>query len=315
MAAQGCKWSLWRGSVLLLDSQCEYVWLLRRGYYRGRVTRIDAHQHFWKVARGDYRWLTPDVTGLYRDFLPDDLQGELAECGIDGTVLVQAAPSEAETRFLFELVRQRSTILGVVGWVDFEAQDVHRRIAALIGEGAGILKGLRPMVQDIEDPAWLAGHSLDVAFDALVRGHLVFDALVTPIHLDALTRRLRRHPGMKCVIDHAAKPAIGRPLDAWAATMHDIARTTSAHCKLSGLLSQCEGEATIEALDPCVARVFDSFGPERVIWGSDWPVLTLRGSYRGWLEMSLELVRRHAPDSLADVFAENARRVYCLEPV
>jgi L-fuconolactonase len=279
------------------------------------VTRIDAHQHFWKVARGDYGWLTPDLKGLYRDFLPEDLQGELTECGIGGTVLVQAAPSEAETRFLFDLSRGRRTILGVIGWVDFEAKDVHRRIAALIAEGAGILKGLRPMVQDIEDPAWLAGPSLDVAFDTLVGGHLVFDALVTPIHLEALTRRLRRHPGMKCVIDHAAKPAIGQPLDAWANAIQDIARTTSAHCKLSGLLSQCSDEGTIEALEPYVAQVFDSFGPERVIWGSDWPVLTLRGSYRGWLEMSLELVRRHAPDFLSAVFAENARRVYGLEPV
>jgi L-fuconolactonase len=278
------------------------------------VTWIDAHQHYWKVARGDYGWLTPAVTGLYRDFLPDDLQSELTEGGIDGTVLVQAAPSEAETRFLFELARCRPSILGVVGWVDFEAKDVHRRIAALIGEGAGILKGLRPMVQDIKDSAWLAGHSLDAAFDLLVGAHLVFDALVTPMHLDALTQRLRRHPGMRCVINHAAKPAIGRPLEAWAAAMEGIGRSTSAHCKLSGLLSQCEGEATIEALDPYVAQVFDSFGPERVIWGSDWPVLTLRGSYRGWLEMSLELVRRHAPESAADVFAENARRLYCLEP-
>jgi L-fuconolactonase len=274
---------------------------------------IDAHQHYWQLERGDYGWLTPDLTVLYRDCLPEELQGTLADCGVTGTVAVQAAPTEAETRFLFDLARKHASILGIVGWVDFEAHDVARRIAALIMEGGGLLKGLRPMVQDISDPAWLGRDSLDRAFGVLVERELVFDALVTPVHLDILERRLRRHPELRCVIDHAGKPTPGeRSLAAWSARLQSLANHTSAYCKLSGLLTQFEAPATLDVLEPYVSRVFDYFGPERVIWGSDWPVLTLRASYRDWLDLSLELIRTHAPQARAAIFDGNARRAYRL---
>jgi L-fuconolactonase len=278
---------------------------------------IDAHQHYWQLARGDYGWLTPDLSVLYRDFLPQELQSTLTDCGVTGTLAVQAAPTEAETRFLFDLARQHPSILGIVGWVDFEAPDVARRIAALMAAGGGLLKGLRPMVQDIADPAWLGRDSLDRAFGVLTERELVFDALVTPVHLDVLERRLRRHPELRCVIDHAGKPtADAGSLAAWSARMQSLATHTSAVCKLSGLLTQFEKPATLAALvpiiEPYVSRLFDYFGPERLIWGSDWPVLTLRAAYRDWLDLSLELIRTHAPQAREAIFAGNARRVYRL---
>ncbi|HEY1314826.1 MAG TPA: amidohydrolase family protein [Steroidobacteraceae bacterium] len=275
---------------------------------------IDAHQHYWQLERGDYGWLTPDLTGLYRDFLPAQLQGTLADCGVTGTLAVQAAPTEAETRFLFDLARRHASILGIVGWVDFEAHDVARRIDALMAEGGGLLIGLRPMVQDIADPAWLDRDSLDRAFGVLTERELVFDALVTPVHLGFLERRLRRHPELRCVIDHAGKPTPGaRSLAAWSARLRSLANHTSAYCKLSGLLTQFEAPVTLDVLAPYVSRVFDYFGPERIIWGSDWPVLTLRAAYRDWLDLSLELIRMHAPQAGAAIFADNARRAYRLD--
>ncbi len=278
---------------------------------------IDAHQHYWRLERGDYDWLTPKLAPLYRDFGPADLADELDRSGIASTVLVQAAATEAETRHLIALARQHASIAGIVGWVDFEAADVASRIARLVEEGAGVLKGFRPMIQDIADPRWLGRPALDGAFEALVAADLSFDALVMPRHLELLRQRLHQHPRLRAVLDHAGKPDIAGGADtpafeAWALQLGRLARETSICCKLSGLLTEAPQGADAAALDPYVAQIFSSFGPGRVLWGSDWPVLTLRASYGEWLRMAQALVRRHAPGAEQAVFADNARRFYRL---
>ena len=278
---------------------------------------IDAHQHYWRLARGDYDWLTPQLPALYRDFEPAQLAAPLTSCGIGATVLVQAAATEAETRFLIALARQHASIAGIVGWVDFEAADVASRIARLVEEGAGAIKGFRPMIQDIADARWLARPALDQAFGALEAAALSFDALVTPRHLELLRHRLQKHPRLRAVLDHAGKPDLaggieGRGFEAWALQLEQLARETSICCKLSGLLTEAAPGAAAGVLDPCVAHIFACFGPERVLWGSDWPVLTLRATYEQWFEMALALVRRHAPGAEQAVFAGNAQRFYRL---
>jgi L-fuconolactonase len=278
------------------------------------MIRIDAHQHYWSLRRGDYAWLTPSEGGLYRDFTPEDLSPELVKCAVRATVLVQAAPTEAESRFLLDLARRHPSIAGVVGWTDFEASDVAERISRLVRDGQGTLKGLRPMVQDISDPDWLDRGSLDAAFEAMIANDLVFDALVTPKHLGALEKRLRRHPQLRAVIDHAGKPDIaGGKLEPWAGLLEQLAHSKKVHCKLSGLLTQAKPGAGVAGLDAFVARIFSCFGADRVMWGSDWPVVTLRARYQEWLEMSLELVRRHAPGGEDMVLGANAVRFYELE--
>jgi L-fuconolactonase len=278
------------------------------------VTRVDAHQHYWSLQRGDYAWLTPREGMLYRDFTPADLAGQLAECAISATVLVQAAATEAESRFLFGLAGRHASIAGVVGWVDFAARDSGDRIHRLVEEGEGKLKGLRPMIQDISDPHWLEGSSLDPAFGAILEHDLAFDALVTPRHLPVLERRLRRHPTLRAVLDHAGKPDIaGAAFDPWARQIEQLARTTSVFCKLSGLLTQAEVGAGASELDEFAAHVFRCFGADRVMWGSDWPVVTSRVPYRQWLDVALALVHRHAPGHEEAVFASNAIRFYRLD--
>lgn len=275
--------------------------------------RVDAHQHFWRLGRGDYGWLTPAAGALYRDFEPEDLSMELAACGIGATVLVQAAPTEEETRFLLELARRHRVIGAVVGWVDFASPDAPQRIRSLLRAAGGRLKGLRPMVQDIEDTGWLARLCLDRTFEALVEHDLAFDALVKPIHLPVLTGRLRKHPGLRAVLDHGGKPDVSRAAASdWAADIEALARTTTACCKLSGLLTEAPPAAGAAELDFVVGTLFRHFGPGRIFWGSDWPVVTLRASYRRWLEMALELVQRHAPGHEDAVFALNATRFYRL---
>lgn len=274
---------------------------------------VDAHQHFWRVARGDYGWLGPSAGALYRDYLPQDLAPLLKVNGVGTTVLVQAAPTEAETHFLLRLARENAFIGGVVGWVDFEADDAPRRIAALVEAGAGRLRGLRPMLQDIADPRWIIRPGLDAAFAAMMQHDLVLDALVRPQHLESLRERLLRHPPLRAVVDHAGKPDIaGGVLEPWAAQLARVAADTGSYCKLSGLLSECGSRRSAAELAPWVTRIFESFGPERVLWGSDWPVLNAVGSYGDWLKISRTLIERCAPGHTGAVLAGNARRLYGL---
>lgn len=275
---------------------------------------IDAHQHFWDLSRTDYDWLTPDRGKLYCNYLPADLEPTLLEHGVRATVLVQAAPSEAETRYMFQLAQAHPFIAGIVGWVDFQSAGAYRRISALIADGSGKLKGLRPMIQDISEPRWLAQQSLDEAFEAMVAHDLVFDALVRPAQIDQLRARLMRHPNLRAVLDHAGKPDIANGgFDAWAKDLERLAHETTAHCKLSGLLTEAGTRTSPEDLAPYVAHVFRCFGAQRVLWGSDWPVLNPVCDYGHWLALSRGLVSRFAARYEKDVFGDTATRIYQLE--
>jgi L-fuconolactonase len=253
---------------------------------------IDAHQHFWRLDRGDYGWLTPALTPLYRDYLPGDLAPHLEATGVAATILVQAASTEAETRFLLDIAKSTPFVAGVVGWVDMESPDVADRLAALVAEGAGYLKGIRPMIQDIADPNWVLSPRLDRAFDALEVLDLRFDALVRPVHLEPLLRRLEQRPNLKVVIDHAAKPdiAAGAKVE-WSERLASIASRTAACCKLSGLLTEARPGAGSEDLAPFVEHVIAAFGAERIMWGSDWPVLNLVSDYSTWHAMAERLLK------------------------
>ncbi|WP_281857971.1 amidohydrolase family protein [Litoreibacter halocynthiae] len=252
--------------------------------------RIDAHQHFWQLERGDYGWLTSDLEPLYRDFMPDDLAPHLRQHGIDGTVLVQAAPTSAETEFLLDIADKTPFVLGVVGWTDFAATSAADDIARLAKHPK--LVGLRPMIQDIADDDWMLRPDLAPAFEAMINADLTFDALVLPRHLSQLRQLLSRHPRLRCVIDHGAKPDIaGEKFDGWANDIALIAKESGAYCKLSGLLTEAKKDATIADLAPYVAHLLEYFGPERLVWGSDWPVLTMAASYEIWIEITAALIR------------------------
>jgi L-fuconolactonase len=275
---------------------------------------VDAHQHFWRLDRGDYGWLQPSLGVLYRDYLPHDLEPLLKSSNVDATVLVQAAATEGETRYLLELGAECPFVRGVVGWVDFERHDAPQRIAALVAAGDGLLKGLRPMMQDNVDPDWVLRPQLDPAFKAMVEHGLSFDALVRPQHLSALRERVHQHPDLRVVIDHAGKPDIaGNAFSIWADDMDRLAQETAARCKLSGLMTEAGGDAGVEVLDSYAAHIFACFGPKRVLWGSDWPVLNSVCDYGRWLELARDLVERHAPGNEAAVFGANAVAFYSLD--
>ncbi len=273
--------------------------------------RIDAHQHFWAVARGDYGWLTPDLDVIYRDFTPNDLAPMLKDAGIEGTVLVQAAPTEAETEYMLSLADETPFVKGVVGWVDFEGSDAATQIAALDAHPA--LVGLRPMIQDIADPLWMLGDALTPAFTELIARGLTFDALTLPQHLGPLRNLLARHPDMKVVIDHGSKPLIRDALlEAWAEDMAALASETNAWCKLSGFVTEAASDWTVDDLRPYVDHLLNTFGSSRLIWGSDWPVCTLASSYERWLETTDLLLSQLSSSERDAVMGGNAARAYNL---
>ncbi|MDA5559071.1 amidohydrolase family protein [Shimia sp. MMG029] len=273
--------------------------------------RIDAHQHFWALARGDYGWLTPELAPIYRDFLPADLTSDLTAAQIDGTVLVQAAPTVAETTFMLSLAEDTPFIKGVVGWVDFEAPDAAEQIATLARNPA--LVGLRPMIQDIADPGWMLRDALTPAFEALIAHDLTFDALTLPQHLGNLRRLLARHPDMRVVIDHASKPLIKDGVIAgWAEDMAALARDTTAFCKFSGMVTEAADNWSSDTLRPYADHLLGTFGPERLIWGSDWPVCTLASSYARWVHTSTDLLGALTASELKAVWGGNAARAYNL---
>lgn len=270
---------------------------------------IDAHQHFWQIERGDYGWLTPDLVPLYRDFLPVDLAPHLSRHGITGTILVQAAPTVAETEFLLDIADQTPFVLGVVGWVDFEAPSAADDIARLARHSR--LIGLRPMIQGISDVDWMLRDDLTPAFEAMIKADLTFDALVLPRHLSRLRELLSRHPDLRTVIDHAAKPEIaGGFFDDWAKNIAILAKETNAYCKLSGLLTEAGDDWTPTDIAPYVAHLMEHFGSQRLVWGSDWPVLTIAADYGTWVDVANSLIPNDRESEA--IFGSNAVDVYRL---
>jgi L-fuconolactonase len=274
---------------------------------------IDAHQHFWSIARTDYGWLTPELPALYRDFQPADLQPMRSAHHVTATVLVQAAPTVEETRYMLGLASSHSFIQGVVGWVDLSAGDAPAVIDELAQHPA--FKGVRPMLQDLADDAWIAQAPIAAAVQHLVRRGLSFDALVKPRHLPHLLSFAQAHGELPIVIDHAAKPDIAAAdFVAWRRDLASLAALPQVHIKLSGLVTEAGPGWSVEALRPVVDTVLALFGPQRVMWGSDWPVLNLAADYAQWVGATGRLLAGLGPQDLHAVMGGNAQRFYRLAP-
>ncbi|HEY3889493.1 MAG TPA: amidohydrolase family protein [Caulobacteraceae bacterium] len=274
--------------------------------------RIDAHQHFWRLARGDYGWLTAALAPIYRDHEPADLEPLLKAAGIDRTVLVQAAPTDAETDFLLRLAEATPFVAGVVGWVDFESPGAAHRIAALAARPK--LVGLRPMIQDLADDRWMLSDAIEPALAATADEGLTFDALIKPRHLPILIEFAARHPALDIVIDHAAKPDIAAgELADWARDIRKLAAQTRLVCKLSGLVTEAAPGWSVGTLRPYVDVLVEAFGADRLMWGSDWPVLNLNGGYAAWLAAAETLLGELSDAECEAIFGGTAGVFYGLD--
>lgn len=256
--------------------------------------------------------MTPELGPIYRDFLPTDLNPLRQAAGVDKTIIVQAADTVAETRFLLELAAQTPWVAGVVGWVDMESDDAIALLTKLAADPK--FKGIRPMIQDIEDDDWLLRPALDPVFEALTALDLSFDALVLPRHLSRLQRRLEKHPDLRCVINHAAKPEIcSGNLEAWANDMTHLAQTTGSFCKLSGLLTEAGDDPSKSKIAPAAMHILDNFGASRVMFGSDWPVLNLASDYQSWIAIAQSLTAHLSDAENRQIFGKTAFEFYNVE--
>jgi len=276
--------------------------------------RVDAHHHVWTLARGDYGWLQPtrELAPIYRDFSLAELRPLLAVAGIEATVLVQAAPTVAETEYLLDVARESGGLVrGVVGWVDLEAPGAVATLERLAREP--LLRGIRPMLQDLADAQWILRPGVQAALDALPSLGLRFDALVKPRELKALPRALERHPDLAVVVDHCAKPDIaGGAWQPWADDLAATARHPRAHCKLSGLVTEAGADWSVARLRRYIDHVLACFGPQRILWGSDWPVVTLAARYGRWSSASDALLEGLSAAEQDAIRGGNARRFYGL---
>jgi L-fuconolactonase len=279
--------------------------------------RVDAHQHFWTLARPDYGWLTPALGPIYRDFQPADLQPMLSQQQVLRTVLVQAAPTVAETDYMLALAAQHHFVQGVVGWVDMASASAPAELERLAANP--IFKGVRPMLQDLPDADWIASAPIDAAVQAMLRLGLSLDALVKTAHLPYLLRFAQRHPALPIVMDHCAKPVVLRgpghaEFAQWRDGMAALAQLPQICCKLSGLVTEAGAGWQPDMLSPYTDTVLELFGPQRVMWGSDWPVLNLAADYPAWVACSEQLLQRLDPASAQAVWAGTAERFYRLSP-
>jgi L-fuconolactonase len=282
--------------------------------------RIDAHHHCWRMARGDYAWLnapSPALEPLRRDFEPVHFEPLRERFGIGQTVVVQAAPTTAETDHLLALTARSPWIAGVVGWVDLADTASIWTLERWAADP--VFKGVRPMLQDLPDPRWIANAPQPAVVETLQSLDLAVDALVRPQHLPALREFAHRHPRLRIVVDHGAKPPMrtGELQSYWRTHIAALARQPQVHCKLSGLLTEItERDVTlrqqIDAVRPVWNHLLDCFGPSRLIWGSDWPVLTLAADYERWTAICEALIGDLPSADQARVWWRNAADFYRL---
>ncbi len=273
---------------------------------------IDAHQHAWSLARGDYGWLTPAEPALYRDFSLADAAPLRERAGVTAVVLVQAAPTVAETRYLLDMAAASDGIVkGVVGWADLAAPDAIPTLRRLARDP--LLKGVRPMLQDEPEAEWILRADVARTLDALPRLGLRFDALIRPGQLPMLLRMLDRHPDLAVVIDHAAKPDIASAMWApWADQMRAAAASPRVRCKVSGLVTEAGTGWTIDQLRRYVEFLAECFGPQRLMWGSDWPVVNRCATYQSWYAATVALTAAWTAGDRAALMGGTARRFYGL---
>jgi L-fuconolactonase len=271
---------------------------------------IDAHQHFWRLGANGCAWPTPDLVPIYRDFGPADLAPLTTAEGISATVLVQSQPNDVDTDYLCDLGARTPEVVAVVGWVDLESPSAAARIDTLVARPK--LRGVRPMLQDLADDRILDARA--DAVHALLAHELRFDALVRPRHLPHLLIFAKRYPSLRIVIDHAGKPDVAHQvLDPWREHMRSLAELPNVYCKLSGLVTEARPSWQADDLVAYVEHLIGCFGPHRLMWGSDWPVVEMAGGYSPWLRAAQSLTSRLGPEALAAIFHDTAARFYCIE--
>ncbi|MDA8309447.1 MAG: amidohydrolase family protein [Actinomycetota bacterium] len=275
---------------------------------------VDAHQHFWNPVRVDYPWLEVDYPELNRPYVFADLEPHLASCGVQATVLVQSGESLEDNEVMFEIARSESRVAGIVAWVPIE--DAERTDALLETFGrAHRVVGVRTLAQNQPDPDWLLRSDVARGLDVVATRGLPFDFLGKfARHLRHVPTLCERHPELRIVIDHLAKPPIGEDLVAWSDLLARAAEAPNVFAKVSGLYPAAGDRApwTLEDIRPALARALELFGSSRLMFGSDWPVCELAGGYETVVGALFRLFEELSAEERRDLLGETAVRFYGL---
>ena len=274
--------------------------------------KIDAHQHFWRYDPAEHGWMTDPMAAIRRDFLPEDLRPLLGGLGFDGCVAVQARQNLEETRWLLELAAQHDFVRGVVGWVDLRSPELGRQLERFGDQKK--LVGVRHVVQDEPDDEFMLREEFRRGIARLGEFNLAYDVLIYPRQLKAAIGLAGLFPDQRFVLDHIAKPAIGGGrLEPWESGLRELARAPNLFCKLSGMVTEARWEAwRPEDFQPYLDVVFEAFGPERLMIGSDWPVCTLSAGYESAMGIVLGYIAQFPKTEQDSILGGNCARFYKL---
>jgi L-fuconolactonase len=275
--------------------------------------RIDAHQHFWRYNADEYDWIDDSMAGLRRDFLPEDLKTELQGAGFDGAVAVQTRQTLEETRWLLELAGSFPHVLGVVGWVDLRSPDVRSQLAKFAGNPKFL--GVRHIVQSESNDRFLLQPEFLQGIAALEEFDLTYDILIYPKHLPVVAEFVKRFPRQRFVLDHLAKPQIkSGSLNSWDAGIRVLAENRNVFCKLSGLVTEADWENWKPSdFESYLDVALESFGSDRLMIGSDWPVCTVAGSYSQVMNLVMDYLSRYPDDVREAILGGNATTFWKLK--
>jgi L-fuconolactonase len=270
---------------------------------------IDTHQHFWRYTPEEYGWISGEMAVIRRDYLPADLAVLLAKHGVDGVIAVEARQTIAETEWLLALAREHPFIRGVVGWMPLASPDIER----LLDGHDPRLVGLRHVLQE-EPMAFFAGAGFNRGLDVVAKRGLAYDLLVNEPQLGATLELVDRHPSLRLIVDHLAKPNLAAgPSAAWRGGIMELARRPNVMCKISGGITEIDFGWTPAQMAPYFDTVLEAFGPLRVMFGSNWPVSDTAGGYGPWIDAVRKWAAKLSPDEQSALFSQTAVRAYRLD--
>ena len=273
---------------------------------------IDSHQHFWKYEPVKHNWIDDSMAVIRKDFMPSDLQKVYAENEIDGCIAVQADQTLEETDFLLKLSAKNDFIKGIVGWVDFRAENIDDVLKHY--SQFEKIKGFRHVVQGEADPNFLLRPNFLRGISKLEKYNFTYDILIFPHQLGATLEFVKKFPNQKFVIDHIAKPYIKDGFfDGWAALMTEIGKQKNVYCKLSGMITEADFDQwTPQQIEPYMNLVLNAFGAEKIMFGSDWPVCLVAGNYNKVKEIVINFIVKLSSKEQASIMGDNAIKFYNL---
>ncbi|MBN1953166.1 MAG: amidohydrolase family protein [Bacteroidales bacterium] len=272
--------------------------------------KLDAHQHFWKFNPAEYAWIDERMHILKRDFLPADLAPELASLHFDGTIAVQARQSLEETHWLLKLADENPFIRGVVGWVDLRSDEIEKQLEAISLYAK--LVGVRHVIHDEPDIDFMLGKEFIHGISLLKQYGLCYDLLLFPDHLQNARQLVSMFPDQVFVLDHISKPLIKHQiLSPWDELIQNFADLPNVYCKLSGMVTEANWQSWTPAdFTPYLDVVFEAFGPDRLMIGSDWPVCMVAGDYGKVMGIVMKYLEKFDEEVRMKVLGENCRKVY-----